>query len=102
MLAFAKQQWEAVGGKVKAHIDIDENKAYLVVQEVPFAIVALVREAVDLGPEISRIPDEGTTPGRILAMKEELIECINGPDISDAEVEVLYEILASPNKEPTT
>ncbi len=61
VLAFAKQQWEAVGGKVKAHLDIDERTAYLVVQEVPFAITALVREAVDLGPEISCIPAEETT-----------------------------------------
>ena len=30
----------------------------------------------------------------IQAMKEELIECIGGPDIDDAEVEALYELLA--------
>lgn len=35
-----------------------------------------------------------TSQETIQAMKEELIECIDGPDIGDAEVEALYETLA--------
>ncbi len=94
VLLCARRQWEAVGGTAKVYFDAGGGVAHLVVTDVPANLRILIRETTYQGPEISYIKQE-VTPGEVLAMKEELIECISGPDISDIEVEALYEILAS-------
>lgn len=106
ILQLAKEQWEAVGGTVETWCNADESMAHLIVSGVTPEIVALVHETSDQCPDISYVTrgedetDEASQAKQLIiqTMKEELIECIGGPDIEDTEVEALYEILAG-NKE---
>lgn len=91
----AQKQWEAVGGIVTVYFNPGEGVAHLIVSDVTPEIIALVHETSDQCPDISYVKEAQPI---IQAMKEELIECIGGPDIDDTEVEALYEILAG-NKE---
>lgn len=97
-----KKQWRALHGVVELHFDAGGGVAHLIVTNVSPELMALVHEAADQSPDVYYVTDKEITPGRTLAMKEELIECISGPDISDAEVETLYEILAGKEKSNDT
>ena len=92
LLLAAGALWEAVGGTVDIFWRPNKRVAHLKVNGVSPEIVDLVHETAAQAPDISYVTVN--KPAHIQAMKEELIECIGGPDISDAEVEALYEILA--------